>query len=178
MTTAAGGSDGAERLSRITAAHAAPFVGTAAFTVTSIERHGCQEPCRTAFTRGDHKRLRVVQHETADTPGDAFQRLCRQRLLAIKNAVAGDGPVDAFGGAAPALLSARRLFEMRWLRPDNRQAVTPRDEKEALARGRCAVIGGAEQFPLHTVTECLQGVEETPPAPACPFGIGNEVLLA
>ncbi|SLN84719.1 Uncharacterised protein [Klebsiella variicola] len=58
-------------------------------------------PFRRCVVALDDERLGTVDNEALDSPGNAPERVFRQRLFAAKNRRGWDGPVDAFCSCAP-----------------------------------------------------------------------------
>src|SRR3546814_14871867 len=76
-----------------------------------------------------------------------------------------------------ALLSARRLLEVRRLRPYDRLAITARKEEQTLTRGRCAVVGRNQHAVLANVTTAAQDRQESRPRLPSALRVGDEKLL-
>src|SRR5689334_18235857 len=95
---------------------------------------------------------------SSDLMRNPAQRLLRQRLLPLEDGRARDRPVDNLGRGAPGQpLPAQHLrrarFAMRWLRPNDRLSVPPRDHEEALADRRRAIVAGAQLAELQPIAE-------------------------
>jgi hypothetical protein len=131
------------------------------------------------------ERFRRVDHMPADADSDAAERGLGQRAFHLdavaaferaglrareKDRRARAPEIDALGGGAvgqhAAGLHVLALgIAVRGLRPDDGLAVAPRDEEEALADRRRAIVARALLAPLHHVAAATQGADEATEEP-------------
>src|SRR4051812_26432184 len=96
-------------------------------------------------------RNRTIHHESHNAGRDASKRCFLQRALAVEDARAWNGPVDAFTGPAPRFFEQRWDAGVRWRRP-NDLTLLPGDDEQPGADCRDAVVGRTYFFVLNCIT--------------------------